>query len=345
MERNVATQTQNKILAVDDNPDSIAIMEELLGEDYDLKTASTGEEALEIALDFLPDIILLDIMMPGMNGYEVCQRLREHSALRDTNIIMVSAKVMPQDRLKGYDVGADDYITKPFENEELLAKVCIYLGLNCRLRETSKELFDAKQDLKGKNEVLEKTLGELEGRVEKRTRKLSKSNELLKKEIMERKQVEDALRSSKANLRKVITASPEGIIVLDKNGIINFANPAADSLFDRKSEELTGERFSFPIVLNKATEIEIVRQAGETAIAETHIVEIDWARQPAYLVSLHNITERKKAEEKIKEVTEIKTKFVSMASHELRTPLTAIKEGIRLVAQEKTGALNKEQKE
>ena len=338
-------RTQNRILAVDDNSESITIMEELLGEAYDLKTATTGEEALQIALDFLPDIILLDIMMPGMDGYEVCRRLRGHSAIRHTNIIMVSAKVTPQERLKGYDVGADDYITKPFEDKELIAKVRIYLALSCRLRETSGTLFDVKQDLRGKNEALEKAIGEVESRVEKRTRKLSKENKLLEKEIIDRKQVENALRNSEANLRKVITASPEGIIVLDKNRIIRFANPAVESLFGHKSEELLGEAFQFPTVLNETTEIEIIRKTGEIVIAEMGAVEINWERQSAYLVSLHNITERKKAEEKIKEAMETKSKFVSMASHELRTPLTAIKEAIRLVAQEKTGTLNEEQKE
>jgi len=337
-------RTQNKILAVDDDPHSIAIMEELLGEDFDLKTASTGKEALEIALDFIPDIILLDIMMSGMNGYEVCRRLREHSALRYTNIIMVSAKVVPQERLQGYDAGADDYITKPFEDEELIAKVRIYLGLSCQLREACEKLVDVERDLEKQNETLEKTLGEIESQVEKRTRRLSKENILLEKEIIERKQIEDALRSSEANLRKVIRASPEGIIILNKNKIMSFANPAAESLFDRESEELLGGTLQFPVVLDETTEIEIIRKRGEVAIAEMHIVEMDWERQAAYLVSLHNITERKKAEEKIKEAMEIKSKFVSMASHELRTPLTAIKEGIRLVTQEKSGALNEEQK-
>jgi len=122
MERNKAMQIQKKILVVDDDPNNIVIVEELLGDDYDLKTATTGEEALEIALDFLPDIILLDIMMPGIDGYDVCRRLREHSSLRYTKIIMVSAKAMVSERLKGYEVGANDYLTKPFEEDELLER-------------------------------------------------------------------------------------------------------------------------------------------------------------------------------------------------------------------------------
>lgn len=69
-------KVQKKILAVDDNPDNTTIIEELFYEDYDLRTAATGEEALKIAIDFQPDLILLDIILPDMDGYEVCRRLK-----------------------------------------------------------------------------------------------------------------------------------------------------------------------------------------------------------------------------------------------------------------------------
>lgn len=120
-------QTEGKILAVDDDPNNIAILEELLDDNYELKISSNGEQALEIAREFLPDMILLDIMMPGLDGYEVCRRLREHHTLKDTKIIMLSARAMNSEQLEGYRAGADDYITKPFEGDEFLEKVHIHL--------------------------------------------------------------------------------------------------------------------------------------------------------------------------------------------------------------------------
>ena len=116
-------QEKRKILAVDDNSINLAVIEELLGNQYNLMTVSTGIEAIKMAHEFQPDLILLDIMLHGMNGYEVCQEIRESSSLSHTKIIMVSAKAMTSDRLKGYQIGADDYLAKPFDGEELLAKI------------------------------------------------------------------------------------------------------------------------------------------------------------------------------------------------------------------------------
>jgi CheY-like chemotaxis protein len=120
-------QEKSKILAVDDNLINLAVIEELLGSQYNLITVSTGTDALKIANEFQPDLILLDIMLHGMNGYEVCQEVRKNPFLSHTKIIMVSAKAMESELLKGYQFGADDYLTKPFDGEELLEKICVHL--------------------------------------------------------------------------------------------------------------------------------------------------------------------------------------------------------------------------
>ncbi len=120
-------QEKSKILAVDDNEINLAVIEELLESQYNLMTVSTGIDALKIAHEFQPDLIILDIMLEDMNGYDVCQQIRKDPLLRHTKIIMVSAKAMKSDRLKGYQVGADGYLTKPFDGEELLAMVCAHL--------------------------------------------------------------------------------------------------------------------------------------------------------------------------------------------------------------------------
>ncbi len=125
----VMAQPQNKILAVDDDPVDIANLQRLLGQDYDLRTATTGEQALRSAAGFRPDIILLDNMMPGIDGAEVCRQIRADAHLRHTKIIMVSGKSMVCERVEAYRAGADDYIIKPFDKDELLAKIRVHLRL------------------------------------------------------------------------------------------------------------------------------------------------------------------------------------------------------------------------
>ncbi len=118
-----------RVLLVDDNPRNLFIMEKILGDAYLHSSTTSGEEALEIAASFRPDLILLDIMMPGIDGYETCRRLRAGRIAGFPKVIMVSARAMTRERLEGYQAGADDYLTKPFSADELLAKVRVYSRL------------------------------------------------------------------------------------------------------------------------------------------------------------------------------------------------------------------------
>src|SRR5262245_37643110 len=119
--------TENRVLAVDDDITNLAIIRESLGDKVDLCTALDGAAAIQLARDFRPRVVLLDIMMPLMDGYEVCRRIRQDPIARHCRIILVSAKTDAADRLKGYEAGADDYLTKPFIDDELEAKVHVAL--------------------------------------------------------------------------------------------------------------------------------------------------------------------------------------------------------------------------
>ena len=116
-------QFKDQILVVDDHADNRAILEELLGDAYTVISAASGEEALRVAREVRPHLVLLDVMMPGLNGIQTCRMLREQTETRDVKIIMLSARSELSDRLKAYDVGAVDYIAKPFNDQEVLVKV------------------------------------------------------------------------------------------------------------------------------------------------------------------------------------------------------------------------------
>jgi diguanylate cyclase (GGDEF)-like protein len=112
------------ILVVDDDPDIARFVEvNLRSAGYDVSVASDGEEALEKAGDLRPDLVLLDVMMPRIDGFEVAQRLRRNPQTANTSIIMLTAKALSTDKVLGLTAGADDYIIKPFDPIELLARV------------------------------------------------------------------------------------------------------------------------------------------------------------------------------------------------------------------------------
>lgn len=144
------------VLVVDDTPDNIALVSSLLKDTYKTKIATSGAKALAIAdADTPPDLILLDIMMPEMDGYEVCSRLKTNEKTRDIPVIFLTAKAQIEDEERGLDLGAVDYITKPISPPILLARVKTHLTLK-----------EARDILRDNNLVLEQKVAE-------RTRQLS----------------------------------------------------------------------------------------------------------------------------------------------------------------------------
>ena len=118
-----------KILAVDDEPTNLVIMEELLGDEYEVTTLSDGRAALDTAKRLKPALVLLDITMPVINGYDLCRMLRAERTLKHLKVVLVSANAKIEERVRGYEAGADDYIVKPFSPDEFRAKVRVFLRL------------------------------------------------------------------------------------------------------------------------------------------------------------------------------------------------------------------------
>ncbi len=117
------------ILVVDDTEANIDILIEVLGEDYDVSVAMDGESALEAVADERPDLILLDIMMPDMDGFEVCRRMKDNAQTRDIPIVFLSAATDADSRARCFQLGAVDYVTKPFDIIEVQTRVRTHLEL------------------------------------------------------------------------------------------------------------------------------------------------------------------------------------------------------------------------
>jgi len=123
-------QQKNTVLLVDDSPDNLALLHEMLKEHYRIKLANSSDLAWEICTGSdLPDIILLDVMMPGMNGYELCKKLKSSERTREIPVLFISSLTEIDAVLQGFLVGGVDYVTKPFLFEEVFARIQVHLKL------------------------------------------------------------------------------------------------------------------------------------------------------------------------------------------------------------------------
>lgn len=154
----VESVEKSKILIVDDTPENLTVLQGLLKNDYKLFAAKNGEKALALAHAKLPSLVLLDIMMPGMDGYEVCKRLKADPATRDIPVVFLTAMANEEDEAKGLALGAVDYVTKPFSPDLVKSRVKNHLQL--------KLAMDA---LKEQNDILEEN-AKLKEDVERITR-------------------------------------------------------------------------------------------------------------------------------------------------------------------------------
>ena len=200
-----------KILAVDDDIRNLEIFKHLLENQYQLATASTGEEALQKVSTFGPDLVLLDIMMPGINGYDVCRMIKQ-SEDNLTKVILVSAKAMIDERLMGYEAGADDYIAKPFDHEEFLAKIKIFIKLK-----------KAEDELRRLNTSLENVV-------------LLRTKQLVEAERQANK--------SRNYIDNIIKSMIDPLIVLSLDSKIERVNSATTHFLHYTAEELIGKPMS-----------------------------------------------------------------------------------------------------
>lgn len=120
---------KQKILAVDDHPVNRRLLEGILEKEYEIITATNGADALAICANECIDLVLLDIIMPEMDGYEVCERIKANLNTKHIPVIFLTAKTETKDIVKGFDVGGVDYVTKPFKKVELLARVKTHIEL------------------------------------------------------------------------------------------------------------------------------------------------------------------------------------------------------------------------
>lgn len=320
---------KHKVLIVDDMPENLGILFRLLSEEYDVSAAENGKVALDIVRNEKPDLILLDIMMPDLNGYEVIKELKANPATTDIPVIFVSALSENVDKVKGLELGAADYITKPYNTEEVLLRVY-----------TQIKIIDYRTQLQNMNHQLEE-------KVKERTKELVIKNSQLKT-------ANDALASSENNYRSLFKDAPDPIVLIDiYSGKIVNANPAAAQLFGYTVSSLIGkDQNEIFITTQENIDKNIsVLKAFPSTIKNTNklfsniIIKSDGTKIPVESAArtifldghlflqgiMRDVSERKMlekqlldAKEKAEELNNIKSNIIANMSHELRTPLISI---------------------
>ncbi len=298
------------ILVVDDQPTNIDVLFGVLKSDYRVKVALDGKQALALAAsEPPPDLILLDIMMPGMDGYEVCRRLKANPFTRNIPLIFVTAMAEVGDESKGFELGAVDYITKPVSPPLVKARVRTHLAVYEQNRS-------------------------LEEMVRQRTLELQRANQQL---IQER-----------ARFEWIVQSADDGYLTLDKSGYLTFANPQArlllnipadaplaslrfDEVARRQYRPETREAWETPLTQVGAPPRYLVRPETTTAKdfwLQVDILEMDLrggdAKDKNVIVRLSDVTQ---------EVGSRRDRgaFTLMIHHKMRTPLGTLISGLDML--------------
>ncbi len=197
------------ILIVDDNPDNLELLFFILSDsDFTILVATNGESAIEKVEQAAPDLILLDVMMPGIDGFETCRRLKTNEASKDIPVIFMTALSETVDKVRGFELGAVDYVTKPIQEEDLKARVTTHL-----------------------------TIRNL-------NRNLVEQNRRLQEEIKKRREKEEELRLA----NQAIAASINGIVIADArlpDMPIIYINPAFERITGYEAQEVVGRNCRF----------------------------------------------------------------------------------------------------
>ncbi len=319
LDNNWETQAKSNIVIIDDVPANLRLLTGILARpDYMIRPIPDPLMALSAIKSEPPDIILLDIMMPTMSGYDVCACLKSDFETKDIPVIFITAKDNIQDKIRGFSLGAVDYITKPFQADEVVARVEMHLKMY----------------------ALQKSL-------HKQKEEMSALNRQLEIENKERREIEETLKETSLWLRSVFNALDEAVIILNPKRVIIDVNPAAEKMFGYKRDEMRHRSFEMLHVdpehyiefQNRTVhaferdealnfEYEVKRKNG-TIFPSEHtaaLLKTQTDKSIGMLSVIRDLTEKKEAQEKFLESEKLNTvlEITGAVCHELNQPLQSI---------------------
>lgn len=319
------------ILVVDDTIPTLTLLEGILvAEGHTVYTATSGAAALAMIERRPPELVLLDIQMPGMDGFEVCRRIKTTPASRDIPVVILSVSADSEEQVRGFSLGAVDFISKPFHREELLARVRTHLDLS-RLR------------------------NQLEGAVTARTAELSLANEQLRRELLERKEREDQLRASEELFSKAFHSSPVSMAISSlQSRLFMNVNKAFLRNCGYTREELIGKTASALGIWeeNKVAEVLFQKLAvgaglhdfefrfrtkkGDLRSGRLSAETIEYAGQSCILAVAEDVTERVLLENQLRQAQKLEAvgQLAGGVAHDFSNILSAMLMNLDLLQEE-----------
>ncbi|MGE0083499.1 MAG: PAS domain S-box protein [Desulfococcaceae bacterium] len=339
------------VLVIDDDPANITLLTKLLSmSGYGVYSADNGPEGLKLASEKMPDLILLDVTMPGMDGHEVCKALKEDAQTLNIPVIFITGT---GNESKGFRLGAVDHIRKPFSTSIIRARVKNHLELKQYrdyleklVRERTRELESANEQLQAEvtfrrqaEADLKKYQDHLEELVALRTAELQRANSRLEEEILERRQAEEKVRKSEEKYRSVFENTGSAMLIVEEDSTISMINAECEKLTGYAKSEIQGKKkwmeFIMPEDAEKIKSFHTRRISGDPDVPS----EYECRMRDAYgtvrdvfakadmipetrrsIVSWIDITDRKRSEMAIKENEAY-----------LRTILSTIQAGVLII--------------
>lgn len=292
---------------------------------YKVTIANNGVQALEYINKSMPDLVVTDILMPQMDGYQLCERIKEDDRLKHIPVILLTSLSDPCDVIKGLKVKADNFITKPYNESFLLSRIQ-HMLINIELRknrisEMGIEVFFAgeKHFINSERiQIIDLLLSTFENAVQK-TKELEDANNELKKAF-------ETIGKLEKNYRAILESNTDALVVINKDKKILYLNLAAKKLFSENYEKIILDIVNFDEIEKSVREVTISHGNGSHVIVDMCVSETDWEGREAYLLSIRDITEKVRLREKLKiqsvtdELTTLYNRrgFFSLVEHKIR---------------------------
>lgn len=295
--------TCHDILIVEDSlTQAVRLRYILEHEGYHVLVANNGVEALGALRQATPAMVISDIMMPEMDGFELCRRIKADERLMDIPVVLLTALNDPEDVFKALQAGADNFITKPYESLTLLDNLRRILS-NLELRKTGRtdnslEVFFAGKKFSldvSRLQIVDFLLSTYESALQK-NHELDQKNQLLKDAL-------EHIALLQANYRQLLETNTDAVVVVDGTGLVRYANPAAADLLASDGHKLEGSTIPIKITSGDCMEIELFRDNGDQVVAEMRVAETEWNGETVNLAVLRDVTEQVRMREELRQLS------------------------------------------